>query len=146
MVYQWLSKQYISHNPSGLLIIFQANHQHLFKWIISHHQVDNRPLSKWFMNGYLNGLSMAIQIVYQPQSKWIINYFQANHQHLFKWNISHHQEHNRPLSKCFMNGYPNGISMAIQVVYHLHSKWIINYFASKSSTSIQVDYQPPSCG
>ena len=68
-------KYFISHHPSGLLTIFQANHQHLFKWIIIHHQVDNRPLSKCFMNGYPNGLSIAIQIVYQSQSKWIINYF-----------------------------------------------------------------------
>ena len=45
-----------------------------------------------------------------------------------------------------MNGYPNGLSMAIQIVYQPPSKWIINYFASESSTSIQVDYQPPSSG
>ena len=75
MVYQWLLKKFISHNPSGLLTIFQVNHKHPFKWIIIHHQVDYRTLSKCFMNGYPNGLSIAIQIVYQSQSKWIINYF-----------------------------------------------------------------------
>ena len=76
MLYERLSKWYINGYPSslsfafqcGLLTIFQANHQHLFKWIISHHHVDNRSLSKYFMNGYPNGLSMAIQIVYQPPS------------------------------------------------------------------------------
>ena len=87
------------------------------KWIISHHQVDNRPLSKWFMNGYPNGLSMVMQIVYQPQSKWIINYFQANHQHLFKCIISHQEVDNRPLSKWFMNGYQNSLSATIHVNY-----------------------------
>ena len=45
-----------------------------------------------------------------------------------------------------MNGYPNGLSMDIQIVYQLPSKWIIIYFPSESSTSIQVDYQPPSSG
>ena len=40
-----------------------------------------------------------------------------------------------------MNGYPNGLSMAIQIVYQPQFKWIINYFPSESSTSIQVDYQ-----
>ena len=68
MVYERPSKWFINGYPNslsaaihcGLLTIFQANHQHLFKWIISHHQVDNRPLFKWFMNGY--------QIVYQPPS------------------------------------------------------------------------------
>ena len=54
---------FISHQPCELLTIFQADHQHLFKWIISHHQVDNRPLSKRYINGYPNGLSMAIEIV-----------------------------------------------------------------------------------
>ena len=138
----------IVYHPLSKCIInyFQADHQHLFKWIISDHQVDNRPLSKRYINGYPNGLSMAIQIVYHPLSKCIINYFQANHQHLFKWIISHHQVDNRPLSKRFMNGYPNGLSMAIRIVYHPKSKWIINYFPSESSTSIQVDYQQPSSG
>ena len=75
MVYERLSKEFISHHLCKLLTTFQADHQHLFKWIISHHQVDNRPLSKRFINGYPNGLSMAIQIVYQPPSKWIIIYF-----------------------------------------------------------------------
>ena len=75
MVYERLSKLFISHHQCELLTSFQADHQHLFKWIISHHQVDNRLLSKWYINGYPNGLSMAIQIVYQPQSKWIMNYF-----------------------------------------------------------------------
>ena len=86
--------------------------------------------------------------------KWIISHhpfellttFQADHQHLFKWIISHHQVDNRPLSKCFMNGYPNGLSMVIQIVYQPQSKWIINYFPSESSTSIQVDYKPPTSG
>ena len=75
MIYERLSKEFISHHPCELLTTFQADHQHLFKWIISDHQVDNRPLSKRYINGYPNGLSMAIQIVYQPLSKCIINYF-----------------------------------------------------------------------
>ena len=93
MVYERLSKQFISHHPCELLTTFQADDQHLFNWIISNHQVDNRLLSKRYINGYPNCLSMAIQIVFQPPSKWIIN-----------------------------------------------------YFPSESSTSIQVDYQPPSSG
>ena len=69
---------------------------------------------------------MAIQIVYQPQSKWIINYFQSESStSIQEWIISHHQVDNRPLSKWFMNGYPNGLSMAIQIVYQ---------------PAIQVDY------
>ena len=88
--------------------------------------MDNRPLSKWFTNGYPNGLSMANQIVYQPQSKWIIQPlvdFQANHQHLFKWiiqanhQVDYDQVDNRPLSKWFMNGYPNSLSATIHVNY-----------------------------
>ena len=71
------------------------------------------------MNGYLNGLLMAIQIVYQPQSKWIINYFPSKSSTSIQVDYRHHQVDNLPLSKCFMNGYPNGISMAIKVVYHL---------------------------
>ena len=93
MIYERLSNMFISHHPCELLTTFQADHQHLFKWIISHHQVDNRLLSKRYINGYPNGLSMVIQTVYQPQSKWIIN-----------------------------------------------------YFPSESSTPFQVDYQPPSSG
>ena len=116
MVYQWLSKQFISYNPSGLLIIFQANHQHLFKWIISHHQVDNRPLSTWFMNGFPNSLSatISIQVDYPCE---LLTTFQADHQYLFKLIISHHQVDNRPLSKWFMNGYPNSLSATIHVNY-----------------------------
>ena len=162
MVYERLSKKFISHHPCELLTIFQANHQHLFKWIISHHQVNNWPLSKWFMNGYQivyqppsmwiinyipSGSSTSIQVDYQPPSsglsatiKWIIDLypnclwtaiqivishhpyellttFQADHQHLFKWIISHHQVDNRPLSKRYINGYRNGLSMAIKIVY-----------------------------
>ena len=45
-----------------------------------------------------------------------------------------------------VNGYPNGLSMAIQIVYQPQSKWIINYFLSESSTFIQVDYQLQSSG
>ena len=37
-----------------------------------------------------------------------------------------------------MNGYPNGLTMAIQIVLQPQSKWIINYFPRESSTSIQV--------
>ena len=93
-------------------------------------------------------------MVYERLSKWFFSHhpcellttFQADHQHLFKWIISHHQVHNRPLSKCFMNGYPNGLSMAIKIVYQTQTKWIINYFPSESSNSIQVDYQPLSSG
>ena len=75
MIYERLSNMFISHHPCELLTTFQADHQHLFKWIISHSQVDNRPVSKCFMNGYPNGLSTAFQRVNQKQSKWIINYF-----------------------------------------------------------------------
>ena len=57
-------------NPCELLTTFQADDQHIFKWIISHHQVDNRPLSKRyingytkrFINGYANRLSATIQV------------------------------------------------------------------------------------
>ena len=59
-------------NTCELLTTFQADHQHLFKWIISHHQVDKRPLSKryingytkWFINVYANRLSATIQVDY----------------------------------------------------------------------------------
>ena len=71
MVYERLSKWFIngypnslSANPSGLLTIFLANHQHSFKWIISYNQVENRPLSKWCMNGYPNSLSATIHVNY----------------------------------------------------------------------------------
>ena len=76
----------------------------------------------------------------------LLTTFQADHQHLLKWIISHYQVDNRPLSKRYINGYKNGLSKAIQIVYQPPSKWIINYFPSESSTSIQVDYQPPSSG
>ena len=89
------------------------------------------------MNGYPN-----MFISHHPCE--LLTTFQADHQHLFKWIISQHQEDNRPLSKRYINGYPNGLSMSIQIVYQPPSKWIINYFPSESSTSIQVDYQPPS--
>ena len=108
--------------------------------------MDNRPLSKRYINGYPNGLSMAIKYFISHHPSGLLTIFQANHQHLFKWIISQSQVDNRPVSKCFMNGYPNGLSMAIQIVNQPQSKWIINYFPSESSTSIQVDYQPTSSG
>ena len=64
MLYERLYKQFISHHPFELLSSFKADYQHVFKWIISHHQVDNRPLSKWFMNGYPNSLSATIHVNY----------------------------------------------------------------------------------
>ena len=91
------------------------------------------------MNGYQN-----MFISHHPCE--LLTTFQVDHQHLFKWITSHHQEDNRPLSKRYINGYPNGLSKAIQIVYQLPSKWIINYIPSESSTSIQVDYKPPSSG
>ena len=54
------------------------------------------------MNGYPNGLSMAIQIVYQPQSSGLLTIFQVD---------------NRPLSKWFINGYPNSLSATIHMNY-----------------------------
>ena len=38
-----------------------------------------------------------------------------------------------------MNGYPNGLSMAIRIVYQPPSMWIINYFPSESSMPIKED-------
>ena len=111
---------------SGLLTIFQANHQNQFKWIISHHKVDNRPLSKRYINGYPNGLSITIKYFISHHLSGLLTIFQANHQHLFKWIVSQHQVDKRPLSKWFKNGYPNGLSMSIQIVYQPQSKWIIN--------------------
>ena len=60
MVYERLFKYFISQHPCELLTTFQADHQRLLKWIISNHQVDNRPLSKRYINAYPNGSSMAI--------------------------------------------------------------------------------------
>ena len=76
----------------------------------------------------------------------ISNYFPSRSSTSIQVDYHPPSSGNRPLSKWFMNGYSNGLSLAIQIVYQPQSKWIINYFPSELSTSIQVDYQPPSSG
>ena len=90
---------------------------------------------------------MAIQIVYQPPihvnykllSKRMINIYLSGLSVTIKWIID-----------LYPNGIstaiPNGLLMAMQIDYQPQSKWIINYFPSESSTSIQMDYQPQSSG
>ena len=149
-----LSNRIINHHQKGLLAVIQIDDQPLCKLMINVHPTGLSATIKWIIDLYRNGISTAIIMVYQWLSKEFISHnpsglltiYQADHQHLFKLIISHHQVDNRPLSKCFMNGYPNGLSIAIQIVYQTQSKWIINYLPSGSSTSIQVDYQPPSIG
>ena len=117
MVYERLSNYFISQHPCELLTTFQADHQYLFKWIISHNQVHNRPLSKRYINGFPKGLSLAIQIVYQPPSKRIITYFPSESSTSIQVDYQPPSRDNRPLIKWFMNNYPNSLSPTIHVNY-----------------------------